>query len=149
LDLLSELFTIVAPRFIGWLGPWIDAITTSERDDACLDHVLSIIAGAARKSRELTAELRELGFDMGGPVATVTSETEDGETKHEMDVPELIELCETKRVYSGDGSDVRILAHFLSAAGRRDIRDALGQRGGTGQNIPTRPSRPAARRGSA
>jgi hypothetical protein len=58
LDLPSRLFTIVALRFIGCLGPWIDAITTSGRDDACLGHVLSIVARAARISRELTAELR-------------------------------------------------------------------------------------------
>jgi hypothetical protein len=68
LSLLSGFFTIVAPRFIVWLAPPFDAITTSARGDACLGRVLSIIADAARQSREITAELRNLGFDMGGPV---------------------------------------------------------------------------------
>jgi hypothetical protein len=58
LDLLSPLVAIVAPRSVGWLAPWIDAIAGKGSDDACLCHVPSIVAGAARNSREFTAELR-------------------------------------------------------------------------------------------
>jgi hypothetical protein len=55
-------------------------------------------------------------------------ETEDDETSHEVEMPELIELWATKRFHSGDCSDVRI----RSVCDRpRDIRDALGQRSAT------------------
>jgi hypothetical protein len=63
-------------------------------------------------------------------------EIETSEANDDVDAPELLEPCKTKRLYPGGSSNVLILAYVLSAVGRRGLRDALGQRKGEGEKHP-------------
>jgi hypothetical protein len=75
------VFTMAAPRYMGWISAWTDGQTAAERLDACLGHVLSIVRSAGHTARERCLELANRGYDV--PVA----------------IAEVIDLCEIRRFY--------------------------------------------------